>query len=164
MDYGIYKHGMRAEKINMNISVSQCHFCLFLFHFTFRVKVTMGWKRISLELVIEGLLKDVVATSIVPVPLILLELSLYLAKHIMFYAELSWECSVKSVSISRPQSSTLRVRHLMIVQEMHFGQGQGMEAASGVLDWADWAVNCTLTHRAFWTSATFFHITINGSQ
>lgn len=33
------------------------------------------------------------------------------------------------------------------------GQGQVMEAASGVLDWGDWAVNCTLTHRAFWTSA-----------
>lgn len=29
----------------------------------------------------------------------------------------------------------------MIVQEMYFGQDKVIEAASGVLDWGDWAVN-----------------------
>ncbi len=67
-------------------------------------------------------------------------LTLCLADHIRFYAELSWECSTKSVSISRPQSSSAWVRLLMIVQEVYFGQGKVMEAASGVLYREDWRV------------------------
>lgn len=60
----------------------------------------MGSNRKSPELAAGGLLKGVVATSIVPFHLTL-SLSLCLAGHIRFYAELSWECSAKSVSISR---------------------------------------------------------------
>lgn len=51
--------------------------------------MTMGRERISLETFTEGLLKDVVPTSIAPVHLTLLMFSLYRAKHIMFYVELS---------------------------------------------------------------------------
>lgn len=79
-----------TEQINMYISVSQHHFCLF------PVSVSVPFcsenrfrVRSSLEIFTEGLLKDVVPTSIVPVHLTLLMFSLYRAKHIMFYVELS---------------------------------------------------------------------------
>lgn len=76
-------------------------------HESFGVKVTKGSERKSPELADGGLLKGVVATFIVPAHFPLLGLSVCLAEHITFYVELSWECSAKSVSTSRPQSSSV---------------------------------------------------------
>lgn len=93
----------------------------------------MGSNRKSPELADGGLLKGVAATSIVPLHLTL-SLALCLTDHIRFYAELSWECSAKSVSISRPQSSSVWVRLLMIVQEMYFWARQGDRGSQ----WCSW--------------------------
>ena len=68
---------MRDERTSINIILTQCHLCLspihcpppFLCwkHESFCVKVTVGSNRKSLELADGGLLKGVVATSVVPV-------------------------------------------------------------------------------------------------
>lgn len=122
---------MRDEQTSVNTILTQSHLCLSPFHcpplFCAENMKVGGWKwpRGATEKALSWLMEVSWRVSwllpIVPV----LSLSLCLADHIRFYAELSWECSAKSVSISRPQSSSVWVRLLMIVQEMYFGQRQG---------------------------------------
>lgn len=123
--WGINRQAWISVWANVTSAFSHFTVCPLFFvcwkHESFRVKGTTGSKRKSPELAGGGLLKDVVATSTVPVHLTLFSGSLSIWPNILrFNAELSWECSAKSVSISRPQSSSVWVGHLMIVQEVYF--------------------------------------------
>lgn len=123
---------MRDQQTSMNISLSQCHLCLFPFHCLppfFCVLKT--WKFYSQSDHGEQEKKSwacwwrsaegccgYLHSSRSPHPF---SGSLSIWPNILrFNAELSWERSAKSVSISRPQSSSVWVGHLMIVQEVYF--------------------------------------------